>query len=347
MKLVDLVPLGEIDINDPVIMRSRAARDKQPEPSRGGLDFNDVMYLRDDKKDLEDRIKQLYIDMEQEAEPEGGEVADRYGSELNKLEDRLYKVQKQIASYDMSEGTTLNESEDKWNAIDVSRKAEKEIGNKEWNERTTKKLDMLKALNAAGKFKKDFDEERLQGWVDQNYSWEKLSRQFKLNESYNNLNIANVSSMSETMQQGEYTAVEQGWDGLSFDEQKDIIGDAMSGEARPNDMEKSFDQLKSEIPDFESIIANYLGIDEGSCGYGPNGEPGDTPGETRGMPANTRTMTMIREVIKKEIKKLSEETSLDDKLRGALGDKDFEKVINKPVPSLADMIKLKPAKDKK
>jgi len=206
---------------------------------------------------------------------------------------------------------------------------------------------MLKTLNKAGKFKKDFDEERLQGWVDQNYSWEKLSRQFKLNESYNNLNIANVSSMSETMQQGEYTAVEQGWDGLSFDEQKDIIGDAMSGEARPNDMEKSFDQLKSEIPDFESIIANYLGIDEGSCGYGPNGEPGDTPGETRGMPANTRTMTMIREVIKKEIKKLSEETSLDDKLRGALGDKDFEKVINKPVPSLADMIKLKPAKDKK
>ena len=39
--------------------------------------------------------------------------------------------------------------------------------------------------------------------------------------------------------------------------------------------------------------------------------------------------------------------NLDDKLRGALGDKDFEKVINKPVPSLADMIKLKPAKDKK
>ena len=62
--------------------------------------------------------------------------------------------------------------------------AEKEIGNKEWNERTAKKLDMLKSLNAAGKFKKDWDEEKLQGWVDQNYSWEKLSRQFKLNESY-------------------------------------------------------------------------------------------------------------------------------------------------------------------
>ena len=100
--------LSEIDMNDPVVMRARAARDKQPEPSRGGLDFEDVMYLRDDKKDLEDRIKQLYIDMEQEAEPEGGEVADRYGSELNKLEDRLYKVQKQLNDYDMNE--SLNES---------------------------------------------------------------------------------------------------------------------------------------------------------------------------------------------------------------------------------------------
>ena len=100
--------LSEIDMNDPVVMRSRAARDNQPGPSRGGLDFEDVMYLRDDKKDLEDRIKQLYIDMEQEAEPEGGEVADRYGSELNKLEDRLYKVQKQLNDYDMNE--SLNES---------------------------------------------------------------------------------------------------------------------------------------------------------------------------------------------------------------------------------------------
>jgi len=95
--------INEIDMNDPVIMRTRAARDKQPEPSRGGLDFEDVMYLRDEQKDLEDRIAQLYRDMEQEAEPEGGEIADRYGSMLNKLEDKLYRVKKQINQYDMNE----------------------------------------------------------------------------------------------------------------------------------------------------------------------------------------------------------------------------------------------------
>ena len=47
-------------------------------------------------------------------------------------------------------------------------------------------------------------------------------------------------------------------------------------------------------------------MEEGSCGYGPDGVPGDTPGETKGMPADTRTMTMMRESIRKEIKRLHE-----------------------------------------
>tara|TARA_B100001093_G_scaffold339941_1_gene324712 strand:- start:20 stop:1051 length:1032 start_codon:yes stop_codon:yes gene_type:complete len=103
--------LKEIDVNDPALVKARAAKiakDKQPEPSRGGLDFEDVMYLRDEQKDLEDRIAQLYRDMEQEAEPEGGEIANRYGSMLNKLEDKLYRVKKQINQYDMNE--SLNEA---------------------------------------------------------------------------------------------------------------------------------------------------------------------------------------------------------------------------------------------
>jgi hypothetical protein len=176
------------NLNDPVLMKMRAQqdqRDRELEKSiEPKVDFDEVLDLRDQKKDLEDRIAQLYREMEQEAEPEGGPIADQYADALDKLETSLYRVMKQIDNYDMNE--SLNESEDKWNAIDVSRKAEKEIDNKEWNKRTAEKLDMLKALNTAGKFKKDFDEERLQGWIDQNYSWEKLSQQFKsLNEALN------------------------------------------------------------------------------------------------------------------------------------------------------------------
>ena len=96
--------VNEMDMNDPILMKMRAAKMKasQPKPSRG-IDYDEALNLRAIKSEIEDRIKQLYIDMEQEAEPEGGEVADRYGSELNKLEDRLYKVQKQLRDYDMNE----------------------------------------------------------------------------------------------------------------------------------------------------------------------------------------------------------------------------------------------------
>lgn len=99
----DIVPRGlaEID-NSEYAMKLRALK-SQPEPSRGGIDYNEALTLRGMKAEIEDEIAQLYRDMEQEAEPEGGPIADRYGNELNKLEDRLYKIQKQLRGYDMNE----------------------------------------------------------------------------------------------------------------------------------------------------------------------------------------------------------------------------------------------------
>ena len=64
------------------------------------IDFDEMLTLRDIKRELEDEIKQLYRDMEQEAEPEGGPVADMYGDRLNKLEDRLDKVNRQLNDYE-------------------------------------------------------------------------------------------------------------------------------------------------------------------------------------------------------------------------------------------------------
>lgn len=80
-----------------------------PRPFKEGelterIDFDEALNLRAIKVEIEDEIKQLYIDMEQEAEPEGGEIANRYGNALNKLEDRLYRVKKQLDDYDMNEG---------------------------------------------------------------------------------------------------------------------------------------------------------------------------------------------------------------------------------------------------
>ena len=157
---------------------------------------------RNSSQQLQSMYDELLRDMEQEAEPEGGPIADQYADQMQDIEDAI-QLKKGGSGGEMTYDDmikkhygksptgvlpsgkpkfdeSLNEStESKWNAVDVSRTAEKELSNREWNERTAKKLAILKSLNAAGKFKKDWSEEKLQGWVDQNYSWEKLSQQFK------------------------------------------------------------------------------------------------------------------------------------------------------------------------
>jgi len=72
------------------------------------IDYDEALTLRGMKAELEAEKKQLFIDMEQEAEPEGGPIADRYGNELNKIEDRIYKIQRQLEDYDMNE--SVNEA---------------------------------------------------------------------------------------------------------------------------------------------------------------------------------------------------------------------------------------------
>jgi hypothetical protein len=79
-------------------------------PINEKIDYDEALTLRGMKAELEDQIAQLFRDMEQEAEPEGGPIADRYGDELNKLEDRLEKINKQLRDYDMNE--SVNEADD-------------------------------------------------------------------------------------------------------------------------------------------------------------------------------------------------------------------------------------------
>ena len=79
-------------------------------PINEKIDYDEALTLRGMKAELEDQIAQLFRDMEQEAEPEGGPIADRYGNELNKLEDRLEKINKQLRDYDMNE--SVNEAMD-------------------------------------------------------------------------------------------------------------------------------------------------------------------------------------------------------------------------------------------
>jgi hypothetical protein len=55
-----------------------------------------IIDLENELTDLEDRREQLNIDQEQEAEPEGGPIADKYGSEMNQLDDEISVVKAKL-----------------------------------------------------------------------------------------------------------------------------------------------------------------------------------------------------------------------------------------------------------
>jgi len=87
-------------------------------PINEKIDYDEALTLRGMKAELKDQIAQLFRDMEQEAEPEGGPIADRYGDELNKLEDRLEKINKQLRDYDMNE--SVNEELSKEDRLKIA-----------------------------------------------------------------------------------------------------------------------------------------------------------------------------------------------------------------------------------
>jgi hypothetical protein len=90
-------PIDEMDINDPVLMKMRAAKMKA---ANAGNDGNDKFFAKNAArlgklKALKDKRAQIMNDMEQEAEPEGGPIADKYGDMLNKLDKAIAMLQGQ------------------------------------------------------------------------------------------------------------------------------------------------------------------------------------------------------------------------------------------------------------
>ena len=101
--------------------KSEVLKDKDKVGVKEVIDYDEALTLRGMQADLKDQIAQLFRDMEQEAEPEGGPIADRYGNELNKLEDRLEKINKQLRDYDMNE--SVNEGASKEDQLKVAQAA--------------------------------------------------------------------------------------------------------------------------------------------------------------------------------------------------------------------------------
>ena len=91
--------INEMSINDPIMIKLRAAQMKRNKDAATKVEKEkkinpDYTALKNAPKikELKKKRAQIMRDMEQEAEPEGGKIADRYGKELNKIDNDIIKL---------------------------------------------------------------------------------------------------------------------------------------------------------------------------------------------------------------------------------------------------------------
>lgn len=100
-----------LGINDPVLVAIRAMKTqmkkKTPITKIKKVSFDQYLKLIgiqedlvEDMKDTAEDIQDLFRNMEQEAEPSGGPVADKYGAQLDKLEKQYAALKKKKAVVD-------------------------------------------------------------------------------------------------------------------------------------------------------------------------------------------------------------------------------------------------------
>lgn len=105
-EMKDTVVQEVSDINDPVSVKIRAALDQKKVSSAVSKPSGKIHSSAAKLKALEKRRAQIMADMEQEAEPEGGPVADQYGTELDKIDRAIAKLKgnKSEPTYDQAIG---------------------------------------------------------------------------------------------------------------------------------------------------------------------------------------------------------------------------------------------------
>lgn len=118
------------------------------------IDYDEALTLRGMLADLKKEREQLFRDMEQEAEPEGGPIADRYGDELNKLEDRMYKIAKQLRDYDMNESDIVKEKLTKSSSVEDHIEDFKDSDAKQFKGKSLKKIKQMALASFLSKQKK-------------------------------------------------------------------------------------------------------------------------------------------------------------------------------------------------
>jgi hypothetical protein len=145
--------VDEMDLNDPIAMRLRADKMKK---SDFGKEYGDAVKkvysgANNDTKiaALKKRRAQLMRDMEQEAEPEGGPIADRYGAELNKIDAAIAKLEgRKEMTYDQAIAESASTEEKR-----IAMRAIKSIAKYRNVSNDEARNDLIRAANEIGELK--------------------------------------------------------------------------------------------------------------------------------------------------------------------------------------------------
>ena len=225
------------------------------------IDYDEALTLRGMLADLKKEREQLFRDMEQEAEPEGGPIADRYGDELNKIEDRMYKIAKQLRDYDMNE--SLNEEMDGGRLFDYFAKQGYDVTERRPDGREAGFEGYMVSYgdgpypqSVIFQYDKDVDQfmiSRMGGYrIDQDQAVKAGMRQ---------AGHSGIAGRDSYMTDGNYKPVDISAEGL-----KDIVDHVMSGLSREASAQRDFysargrtsgtiDELKEKV--FSSIKEKY------------------------------------------------------------------------------------------
>jgi hypothetical protein len=147
-KVKDIQETLKEDINDPVLMRTRAAQMKRDAMDKKDLENKskrisvdkaiDLRYelsiLDREREDILMRIEDIGVEMDQTAEPEGGPIADKLGErlmaaerELRAIDRKIIDIKDDLGIFDMNESVNENTLDD-FSIEDIDKSLVKKYG---------------------------------------------------------------------------------------------------------------------------------------------------------------------------------------------------------------------------
>jgi len=178
----DEMSMNEMDMNDPVMVRMRAAKMKASQPTPEKTTNPNYPSNKNAKKlaFLKKERAQLMRDMEQEAEPEGGPIANEYGNKLNRIDAAIAKLSgRKEMTYDQAIAEGFKDYLG-YSSVEVSRPTQDQVDR--FFALTQNETHYLNSKPVEGQ-EKTFNKMEVEPWDEYDLSnWNSLVRKAKYQE---------------------------------------------------------------------------------------------------------------------------------------------------------------------